>query len=71
MKKITLELNYKENTYLSKEENVSEDDFVVLKNILQRVASGECTYFNFETKDGFLYFPKNILEQSILKINIL
>ena len=61
-------VEYKGATYESNIIDVDEKGMKKIKNAMLKVANGECTHFSMETGKGETYFPRKVLDESVISI---
>lgn len=68
MKKIAINIFVNGMDYTSKYDNFDEQQQEQLEELLKSAAEGKLSYMQFESKDRLLFFPSEILKQSILSL---
>ena len=58
------------NTYVSLPVEISEEKLKALKEFFKNKREN-MTYLEIEIKDGYLFFPNKILQESIIKLEII
>jgi len=58
------------NTYVSLPVEISKEKFKELKEFFKNKREN-MTYLEIEIKDGYLFFPNKILQESIIKLEII
>lgn len=68
MTKAAINIEYNNKHVISDYTEFTDEEFNRIKRICEDVASGKMTYFKMKSKNMEYYFPKQILEQSIITI---
>lgn len=68
MKKIAINLFVNGVNYTSKYDNFDEQQQEQLEKLLKTAAEGKLSYMKFESDNKLLFFPSEILKQSILSL---
>lgn len=68
MKKIAININFKGTDYLSNYVECNEKQKEQFEELLKEAAKGKLSYLQFESVNKLLFFPADIIKQSILSI---
>jgi len=68
-KKIAISITYKGETEYSLTEELNSKEEQVLIELIRSAAQGKLEYLTFEIKDGNVFYPEEILKNSIIKIH--
>ena len=68
MKKIAININFKGTDYLSDYTDFNKEQQEQLEKLLKTAAEGKLTYMQFESANKLLFFPADIIKQSILSL---
>ena len=66
--KIQIVLEYKDKTYESDIDELTDDEYNSLTGLIEQFSQGKGGYFRFDSGDKQHYFNKQILKQSIITI---
>lgn len=69
MKKVQINLEYQNKIYSSQEAEMSEDEIKTVKDFMEQISKGKMS-LTFENNGTHFYFPKNIIENSIISLVI-
>lgn len=70
MKRIKISLQYENKTFSSNEREVSDDEIQKVKDFLNKVAQGQIINLCIENNGMYYYFPKNIIDNSIITLDV-
>jgi len=68
MTKAYIEVLYDGETYTSKCVGYTSTEIEDLYNFVEKVVGGDLTYLMLDSEDGKIYFPANIISQSIITV---
>lgn len=68
MKKIAININFKGTDYLSDYDEFNKEQEEELEKLLKTAAQGKLTYIQFNSANKLMFFPADIIKQSILSL---
>ncbi len=71
MKKVQVDVRYKDKSYHSQINEMSEKDLSILKDFIYLNHRDGLTNLTLENNGSFIYLPKNILKKSVITITII
>lgn len=68
---VRININYRGTKYSSNAREISEEEYTELERFLELIAQGKSTYLSIEHGKNKIFFPQDILKESIITLETL
>lgn len=68
MKKVAINISYDDRSYTSDYKQLTDNELSELHNLCEKAIEGKLTYMQIYSENKEYFFPKNILERSVISL---